>query len=78
MSLTRRALLSTALAPVLSEAAAPKVQVGCQTRAYGSPILDRRRFLAVLDDLAELGYEGFETNYRSLEHSFDAPRVREP
>ena len=73
MSLTRRTLLSTALAPVVSRAATPKVQVGCQTRAYGSPIPDRGRFLGVLDDLAELGYEGFETNYRSLEHSFDDP-----
>ena len=73
MSLTRRTLLSAALAPVFSQAAAPRVRVGCQTRAYGSPIPDRSRFLAVLDDLAALGYEGFETNYRSLEHSFDDP-----
>ena len=73
MSLTRRTLLSTALAPVVARGAAPKIQVGCQTRAYGSPIPDRGRFLGVLDDLAELGYEGFETNYRSLEHSFDDP-----
>ena len=73
MSLTRRTLLTTALAPVVSQAAASKVQVGCQTRAYGSPIPDRERFLSVLDDLAALGYEGFETNYRSLEHSFDDP-----
>ena len=73
MNLTRRTLLTTALAPVVSQAVPQRTQVGCQTRAYGSPIPDRSRFLAVLDDLAALGYEGFETNYRSLEHSFDDP-----
>jgi inosose dehydratase len=73
MTLARRHFLATALAPLLK--AAPKqIRVGCQTRAYGSPIPDRDKFLAALSDLGKLGYEGFETNYRSLEHSFMRPR----
>jgi len=71
--LVRRQFLATGLTPLL--AAAPnRIRVGCQTRAYGSPIPDRDKFLAVLSDLGKLGYEGFETNYRSLEHSFMQPR----
>ena len=49
------------------------MRVGCQTRAYGSPITDKAKLLAVLEDLKAAGYEGFETNFRSLEHSFDDP-----
>ena len=49
------------------------MRVGCQTRAYGSPLPDKATFLAVLDDLRETGYVGFETNFRTLEHSFDHP-----
>jgi inosose dehydratase len=50
-----------------------RVRPGCQTRAYGSPIRDRTLLLSVLDDLAATGYEGFETNFASLEASFDDP-----
>ena len=74
MTLPRRHFLATALAPLL-EAAPGQVRVGCQTRAYGSPIPDRDKFLAALADLGKLGYEGFETNYRSLEHSFTQPHA---
>jgi inosose dehydratase len=60
-----------AAAPLL--AASKKPRVGCQTRAYGSPIPDKAKLLGVLEDLKTAGYEGFETNFRSLEHSFDDP-----
>lgn len=54
--------------------AAGKLRAGCQTRAFGSPIRDKTKLLAALDDIAATGYEGFETNFASLEHSFDNPR----
>ncbi|MFB3826557.1 MAG: sugar phosphate isomerase/epimerase family protein [Bryobacteraceae bacterium] len=50
-----------------------RIRVGCQTRAYGSPIRDRAQLLSVLEDLAAAGYEGFETNFASLESSFEDP-----
>ncbi len=72
MTITRRAALATlTAAPLL--AASSKLRVGCQTRAYGSPLTDRAKLLPVLDDLRATGYEGFETNYRSLEAHFDNP-----
>ena len=78
MTLPRRdflaTALTTALAPLLN-AAPGQIRVGCQTRAYGSPIPDRDKFLAALSDLGKLDYEGFETNYRSLEHSFMQPHA---
>ena len=80
---TRRGFLASSLATglgfgllragLLRAAPASGIHVGCQTRAYGSPIRDRAKFLSVLEDLAEIGYEGFETNFHSLEHSFDNP-----
>ncbi len=60
-----------AAAPLLGASGGPKA--GCQTRAYGSPIPDKAKLLGVLEDLEAAGYEGFETNFRSLEHSFDDP-----
>ena len=73
MSVSRRHLLASVVAPLL-QGASNQVRVGCQTRAYGSPIPNRGEFLAALSDLGKLGYEGFETNYRSLEESFVQPR----
>ena len=73
MSVSRRHLLASVVAPLL-QGASNQVRVGCQTRAYGSPIPDRDEFLAALSDLGRLGYDGFETNYRSLEQSFIQPR----
>lgn len=73
-ALDRRGFLAGLLAgSLVPAAAAPKIRVGCQTRAYGSPIPDRDKLLSALDDLRATGYEGFETNYRSLEHSFQDP-----
>ena len=71
MKLSRRECLALAAAPLL--AAQTKPRVGCQTRAYGSPIPDKTKLLSVLEDLEAAGYDGFETNFRSLEHSFDDP-----
>lgn len=70
--ITRRAAIAAlTAAPLFS--AERKIRVGCQTRAYGSPLTDRDKLLAVLDDLEAAGYEGFETNYRSLEAHFNNP-----
>ncbi|HYM12380.1 MAG TPA: hypothetical protein VEU62_16710, partial [Bryobacterales bacterium] len=72
---TRREFFLVSLGAALarSGAAAEGVRLGCQTRAYGSPIRDRAKLLSVLDDLAALGYAGFETNFASLEASFADP-----
>lgn len=50
-----------------------KWRAGCQTRAFGSPLPKKEQFLAALDDIAATGFEGIETNFMSLEHSFDDP-----
>jgi inosose dehydratase len=71
VKLSRRACLALAAAPLF--AAGEKPRVGCQTRAYGSPIPDKAKLLGVLEDLKAAGYDGFETNFKSLEHSFDDP-----
>ena len=75
MKISRRdwAAIVASAAMVRAQAAPPRIRVGCQTRAYGSPIRDRAQLLSVLDDLAATGYEGFETNFASLEASFDDP-----
>jgi inosose dehydratase len=71
VKLSRRACLALAAAPLVG--AEGKVPVGCQTRAYGSPIPDQAKLLGVLEELKAAGYDGFETNFRSLEPSFDNP-----
>jgi sugar phosphate isomerase/epimerase len=72
---TRREFFLTTLAAALAQrgAAAEGRRLGCQTRAYGSPIRDRAKLLSVLDDLSALGFAGFETNFASLEASFADP-----
>ncbi|MBL8210548.1 MAG: sugar phosphate isomerase/epimerase [Bryobacterales bacterium] len=69
---TRRTLLGTLATS--AGFAKSRMRAGCQTRCYGSPIRDKQKLLAVLEDLAAAGYEGFETNFASLEHSFDDPK----
>ena len=61
------------LATLAAARGAGPIRVGCQTRAYGSPLRDRAKLLAVLEELVAAGYEGFETNFQSLAHSFAAP-----
>src|SRR5436309_12729606 len=72
--LSRRELVPAVLAASLGQAAARRVRLGCQTRAWGSPLRDRTQLLAALADLHDLGYEGFETNFASLEASFADPQ----
>lgn len=75
MNFSRRDLLAAMAGAAMAPArpAARRIRVGCQTRAYGSPIRDRALLLSVLDDLAATGYDGFETNWASLASSFDDP-----
>jgi sugar phosphate isomerase/epimerase len=67
----RRSILYAVAAPLA--AFATRVRVGCQTRLWGVPIRERDRLLSIIDDLAALGYEGFETNQASLEPYFADP-----
>ncbi|MBI1898395.1 MAG: TIM barrel protein [Acidobacteria bacterium] len=69
----RREFLAALAAAGLLSGAPARIRVGCQTRTYGSPIRDRAKLLSVLEDLKSAGYEGFETNFASLEHSFADP-----
>lgn len=61
-----------AATPVLN--AAPAIRLGCQSRSYAAPSRDIALFLSYLDDMAAAGYEGFETNYISLEAAFANPQ----
>jgi inosose dehydratase len=75
VDISRRHFVAVVAGAVAARAqtASPRIRVGCQTRAYGVPIKDREQLLSVLDDLVATGYEGFETNFASLESSFDDP-----
>ena len=62
-------LLAAGLAGPL--AAAPRsrsqrLRIGSQTNTWGAPIKDYDQLLRILDALKQLGYQGFETNYMSL------------
>jgi sugar phosphate isomerase/epimerase len=70
--MNRRAFLLTFAASRL-QAKSGAIRPGCQTRAYGSPLPRKELLLEALDGIAAAGFEGFETNYASLEHSFDNP-----
>ena len=72
--LSRRGILLASLAIVPRVQARPRIRLGCQTRAWGSPLRDRAQLLTALSDLHDLGYEGFETNYASLAESFANPQ----
>jgi sugar phosphate isomerase/epimerase len=58
---------------VAGAAGRSRIRLGCQTRAWGSPLRSRAELLAALADLHDLGYEGFETNFASLAESFADP-----
>ncbi len=75
MKTSRRELMAVVAGAVAAraQAASGRVRVGCQTRAFGSPIRDYAQLLSVLDDLVAAGYEGFETNYASLQSHFEDP-----
>ncbi|HVG39052.1 MAG TPA: sugar phosphate isomerase/epimerase [Pyrinomonadaceae bacterium] len=58
-------------------AARQSLHVGCQTNAWRIDPRDFSQVLAVLKEIKELGYEGFETGFRNLQGQFgDAPRAR--
>jgi sugar phosphate isomerase/epimerase len=67
----RRAFLTGAAAIPL--AADNRIRVGCQSRSYAAPSRDVRQFLTYVADMAAAGYQGFETNYISLEEGFADP-----
>src|SRR5437870_8280884 len=71
--LGRRELVLASLAALADVQARSRIRIGCQTRAWGSPLRDRAQLLSALSELRELGYEGFETNYASLAESFANP-----
>jgi sugar phosphate isomerase/epimerase len=75
VGIARRDFIAVLAGAVLApgQSASPRIKVGCQTRAYGVPIADREKLLSVLDDLVATGYQGFETNYASLQSSFEEP-----
>ena len=72
--LSRRDILLASLAALTRAQARSRIRLGCQTRAYGSPLKNRSELLAALADLHDLGYEGFETNFASLADSFADPQ----
>src|SRR5260370_18578141 len=76
--LSRRDILLASLAALTGAQARSRIRLGCQTRAYGSPLKNRAELLAALADLHDLGYEGFETNFASLADSFADPRRDRP
>lgn len=45
-----------------------RLRIGSQTNTWGVPLKDYDHLLSVLDTLVRLGYQSFETNYRSLDH----------
>jgi len=53
------------------------IRVGAQTNTWGAPIKGYDHLLQILDELVQLGYTGFETNYMSLDpESSDAANCR--
>src|ERR1051326_5388004 len=71
---TRRRFLSCAAATAVAAGAtapASRIRIGAQTNTWGAPIKPYEHLLEVLDALVKLGYEGFETNYMSLDGMAD-------
>src|SRR5581483_646784 len=56
---------------------AHRIHIGAQTNTWGAPIKSYDHLLEILDKLVHLGYQGFETNYLSLDPQADhASEVR--
>jgi len=54
-------------------AAAP-VHFGCQARTFGEGVYkDEAKFLDVVRQIGEVGFEGIETNFKNLERYYDKP-----
>jgi sugar phosphate isomerase/epimerase len=54
--------------------AAEPVQFGCQARTFGEGVYkDEAKFLDVVRQIGEVGFDGIETNWKNLERYFDKP-----
>ncbi len=51
----------------MAAARSKRIRIGTQTNTFGVPIKDYDRLMQVLDILHRIGYQGFETNYMSLD-----------
>lgn len=64
------ALIATGFFSSLVRSAGPsrqdRIRIGAQTNTWGVPIEPYERLLEVVDTLGRIGYQGFETNYKSL------------
>lgn len=49
------------------------IHPGCQTNAWAINPVDSSSLIAVLREIKELGFEGFETSFRNVEPQFTAP-----
>ncbi|MBV9085182.1 MAG: sugar phosphate isomerase/epimerase [Acidobacteriaceae bacterium] len=50
-----------------------RISIGAQTNTWGVPITPYEHLLDIVDTLARIGYEGFETNYKALSEHADKP-----
>ncbi len=74
-------LMAASLAPgvalAVARSRADRLHIGAQTNAWGVPIKNYDQLLRILENLVQLGYQGFETNFLALEsHAGEAARCR--
>lgn len=72
----RRACLFLAIAWLLCvvSVAAEPARFGCQARTFGEGVYkDEAKFLDVVWQIGEVGFEGIETNFKNLERYYDKP-----
>jgi len=58
-----------------SSRGASEIQLGCQTNAWAIDPKNFDSFLAVLEQIKQVGYAGFETGFFNLVSEFDAPET---
>lgn len=70
------ALPSPALSPAFGQAARrdPGIQFGAQTNAWAIDAKRFETFLAVLDQIRQIGYAGFETGFANVRDQFQSPQ----
>jgi len=71
----RHFLLGSAAGLLHAQGASAQVRVASQTNAWAIDPKDFSQFLAVLDKLRELEFQGFETSYRNLRPHFEDPEA---
>jgi sugar phosphate isomerase/epimerase len=74
---TRRTFLATAAAALASGSSAP-IRVGCQANGFPIKQGDFPGLLKSLDAMKELGFAGFECNFRFLEGEFERVAAARP